>query len=377
MDWIVFGDDWGAHPSTTQHLFVHMGPTDRVVWIDSLGMRSPRLTAEDLRRVAHRVRAMAAPAALPAASGRNVHHLACFRCVQPRVIPWHGNPLARAANLASLRVSLAAEFRVLGLQTPVLLASNPVAWWYRAAAPHRRFVYLRLDDYAALPGVDARVAGPADRAACAGADLVVATAQALQPAAGAARRAIYLPQGVDVAHFGRADTAVPPGRTLGFFGLIAEWLDFELIAGVARACPDWRLELLGPVRHVPDGIASLPNVSLRPAVPYEALPRAISGWSAAWAPFRVNELTQAVNPLKLREYLAAGLATACTPIPEAVRLAPTVAIVSTPHAVRAWLAQVAAEDSPAARLGRRAAMAGESWSARAATLRAAVSEADA
>jgi hypothetical protein len=50
MTWLVFGDDWGRHPSTTQHLARHLGEHSRVIWIDSIGMRSPTLSAADARR---------------------------------------------------------------------------------------------------------------------------------------------------------------------------------------------------------------------------------------------------------------------------------------------------------------------------------------
>jgi hypothetical protein len=93
----------------------------------------------------------------------------------------------------------------------------------------------------------------------------------------------------------------------------------------------------------------------------------MAGWRAAWAPFRLNELTVAVNPLKIREYLAAGLPTFCAPLPE-VRAIPGVRLGETAAEVVAWLACEVAGDGPVARRARRQGVAGDTWIARAAEL---------
>ena len=120
---------------------------------------------------------------------------------------------------------------------------------------------------------------------------------------------------------------------------------------------------------MPTQVSDLPNVKVIPPVPYAQLPQHIGHWSAAWVPFVINEMTKAVNPLKLREYLAAGLAAACTPMPEAVAMGEHVAIVHDTETTLAWLAKVVDADSPAAQEARADAMASESWTQRAADLR--------
>ena len=292
MDWLVFGDDWGAHPSTTQHLVRHLPEGDRVVWVDSLGMRAPRFDVADLRRSAAKLRSMVRRK--PKSGRRPPDHV---RVVAPRVLPWHGHPAAVAINRASLRASLGGALRSHGVSRAVALLSNPVGSLYLGDLPIEKTVYLRLDDYARLPGVDADLVAPIEGRLLAEADAVVVTARALEPDVGAGGRYHYLPQGVDTAHFGRVPARVPPGRVLGFFGLLAEWVDFELVAAVASRCPEWTLEFVGDVRHFPASVAALPNVHLRPAVAYERLPDAVTHWRAAWVPFVVNALTRAVNPL--------------------------------------------------------------------------------
>ena len=196
------------------------------------------------------------------------------------------------------------------------------------------------------------------------ADVVVGTARRLLPPG---VPGLYLPQGVDVTLFGRVPLAVPPGKVLGFFGLLAPWIDLEMIAAVSRAAPDWTLEFVGRADVDTAALRALPNVRILPPVPYAALPEAMHHWRAAWAPFRMNDLTAAVNPLKIREYLAAGLPTFCTPLPE-VRSIRGVRLGSTSGDVADWLLGEVEGDSPVWRAARRNEVSGDSWSARAAEL---------
>ncbi len=365
---LVFGDDWGAHPSTTQHLVRHLPAGDRVVWVDSIGMRAPRLGLRDARRVWSRLvgrRRAGASASASAASRPGM------RVVSPRILPWHRQ--FHRLNRPLLQREIRAAMAALSIDEADVLVANPVAELYLSGLPVRRVSYLRLDDYPLLPGVDGDLVAPLEAALTARADAVIATARALlggpEQARGSGRH--YLPQGVDLAHFGKVGASPPGSRVLGFFGLLARWLDLELIAAVARRQPDWTLELLGPVALTAaelEPLSALDNIVLRPGVPYAQLPDAIAHWQAAWAPFAVSDVTVGVNPLKLREYLAAGLPSACTPLPEAAALQPAVTIASNADEIGGWLDEAAA-DTAAARAGRRASVADDGWAARAATLR--------
>jgi len=355
MTWVIFGDDWGRHVSTTQHLARRLGERDRVIWIDSIAMRAPTLTAADARRVWGRLRGgRRAPG-----SASEPEWLVRPR---PRVLPWHLSPAVAALN----RVAIARSVKdALGGEVPVVLASNPVSALYLDAIPRSALVYLRLDDFAELPGVDPHLARVAERRMFSMADLVAGTARRLLPPG---VPGLYLPQGVDTDHFGAVSIEPPTARVLGFFGLLAPWIDLDLVAAVARAAPGWTLEFVGATEVDTDPLKALPNVRILPAVPYRDLPSVMARWRAAWAPFRLNELTAAVNPLKIREYLAAGLPTFSTPLPE-VQSIRGVRLGRSAGDVTAWLQDEARCDTPALRVARRRDVAGDSWSARAAELR--------
>jgi UDP-galactopyranose mutase len=136
------------------------------------------------------------------------------------------------------------------------------------------------------------------------------------------------PSSVDVKHFAQArrtttdpaDQAAIPHPRLGFFGVIDERMDLELLAGVAAARPDWHLVMLGPVVKIdPATLPALPNIHYLGSKTYQELPRYIAGWDVALLPFARNEATRFISPTKTPEYMAAGQPVVSTSIRDVVR----------------------------------------------------------
>jgi UDP-galactopyranose mutase len=136
------------------------------------------------------------------------------------------------------------------------------------------------------------------------------------------------PSSVDVAHFATArtiqddpeDQASIPHPRLGFFGVIDERLDIDLLGRVAELRPDWHLILVGPIAKIDP--ASLPlasNIHYLGAKKYEELPSYLAGWDVALLPFARNEATRFISPTKTPEYLAAGKPVVSTSIRDVVR----------------------------------------------------------
>jgi glycosyltransferase involved in cell wall biosynthesis len=132
--------------------------------------------------------------------------------------------------------------------------------------------------------------------------------------------------GVDWPHFRRAldvSTEVPaelsrlPGPILGYFGLIADdWVDIDLLAHIAERLPEVSIAMIGKVAMNVSALRRFPNVHLLGHRPYATLPDYCRGFDAALIPFPLNQVTLSANPLKAREYLAAGLPVISTAIPE-------------------------------------------------------------
>ncbi|UQA58935.1 glycosyltransferase family 1 protein [Polyangium aurulentum] len=139
-----------------------------------------------------------------------------------------------------------------------------------------------------------------------------------------------LPSSVDVSHFARArypkadgepaDQASIPGPRLGFFGVVDERMDLDLVAAIADARPQWHIVMLGPVVKIDP--ASLPrrsNIHWLGMKKYDELPAYLAGWDVALLPFARNASTRFISPTKTPEYLAAGKPVVSTSIRDVVR----------------------------------------------------------
>jgi glycosyltransferase involved in cell wall biosynthesis len=136
------------------------------------------------------------------------------------------------------------------------------------------------------------------------------------------------PSSVDAAHFRAArrglgdppDQAPIGGPRLGFFGVIDERMDLELVARLADARPRWNLVMVGPVAKIdPRTLPRRPNIHYLGQKRYEDLPAYLSGWDAALMPFALNASTRFISPTKTLEYLAAGKPVISTAIQDVVR----------------------------------------------------------
>jgi UDP-galactopyranose mutase len=136
------------------------------------------------------------------------------------------------------------------------------------------------------------------------------------------------PSSVDHDHFAAARRRLPDpqdqaglGRPrLGYYGVVDERMDLELLAALADARPQWSLVVIGPVVKVdPADLPRRDNIHYLGARPYERLPAYLAGWDVALMPFAINEATRFISPTKTPEYLAAGKPVVSTPISDVIR----------------------------------------------------------
>jgi glycosyltransferase involved in cell wall biosynthesis len=160
------------------------------------------------------------------------------------------------------------------------------------------------------------------------------------------------------------DVAHLPRPILGFFGLIQDWVDIELLAEVARRRPTWSIVLIGDLATASKPRVETDNLHVLGRRPYEDLPGYCRVFDIGLIPFRVNELTRNVNPIKLREYLAAGLPVVSTPLPEVAAYEPLVYIADGVDAFVGACERAMADDGPELVARRQAAMQQETWRAK-------------
>ena len=230
------------------------------------------------------------------------------------------------------------------------MITHPVLWYYTPQAlPFSKHlhadcvIYDCMDELSAFLGAD-----PAlplrERDLLARADLVFTGGFSLYEVKRQQHDNVHpFPSGVDVAHFLPArgtlaepeDQAAIPHPRLGFYGVLDERLDRDLIAAVAAMRPDWHLVLVGPVVKIDlSSLPRRPNIHYLGSKPYSALPSYVAGWDVALMPFARNEATRFISPTKTPEYLAAGRPVVSTPIVDVIRhyeKMRAVAIAGTPE----------------------------------------------
>lgn len=363
-------NDWETELWTNQHhLMARLaGSGNRVLFIESLGLRRPTVAGRDVSRMARRlVRGLQPPR-----ERDGVHVLS------PLVIPLHGNPTIRRLNARILPALVGRAARRLGMRRPILWGYVPQAEVLLDVLDPSLVVYHCVDDIATQEGIDTASFQAAEARYAGRADLVLASAPRLaERMRTLSDNVLYAPNVADTAAFaaaldeGRIDEplgALPHPR-LVFTGAIAEKkLDLPLLAQIARARRDWTIALVGPVGlgdpHT--DVAALeaePNVHLLGARRYEELPAVLRGADITLIPYRASELTASIFPMKVYEYLAAGRPVVSTPLPALEGVA-EITVADGAAAFISAIERELAEDTPERRTARSAAAARNSWDAR-------------
>lgn len=367
-DIVCFANDWSGDPLSKTHLMRGLARENRVLWVNSIGNRSPRATSRDVRRALDKLR--------QAASGlvqaeENLHVLS------PLAIPYYGSSAVRRINGGLLGAQVRWCMQRLGFRRPISWSFLPAAASVAGRLGESLVIYHCVDDFTAFEGTPAAAIAELEADLCRRADLVVVSAEKLlRERRRHNPRTVLVRHGVDHPHFSKAlspELVVPPEiaslprPVFGFFGLLAEWVDLELLGRVADRWPSGSLVLLGKESCDSSALRRRGNVHLLGRKPYGSLPAYCKGFDVALMPFRVNQLTLAANPLKVREYLAAGLPVVSTAIPEVEALG-LCRIGRSHDAFLDELSSALAQPGP--RPERSAAVAHESWEARLDEIRA-------
>ncbi|MGM9489217.1 glycosyltransferase [Ideonella sp. YS5] len=228
-----------------------------------------------------------------------------------------------------------------------------IAWFYTPMAlplmaelQPRAVVFDCMDELSSFKGAP-RQLRQREAALMKASDLVLTGGPSLYEA----RRSLHpnvmcLPSAVDAAHFGPGSAAHVtgdfeaarlqghiPGPRLGFFGVIDERLDVELVAAIADADPQWQVVMVGPVVKIdPAQLPRRANIHWLGQQSYSVLPSLVAGWDVCLLPFAQNEATRFISPTKTLEYMAAEKPVVSTPVRDVVSLYGQVVEVAQDHA---------------------------------------------
>jgi len=361
-DIICFSHDWSGDPLSKTHLMRLLARDNQVLWVNSIGYRTPTVSKADAGRAFRKLVAATEPIRNPEPN---------IFVLSPLAIPAYGSEAVRTINRHLLRFQVRRAMRKLGFRRPVNWVFNPPAAVVAGTLGEEQLIYQCVDEYTAFTGVSGEVMAEFENKLLRMADLAIVTSERLlQSRSRVNPRTVLVRHGVDFQNFSRAldprtvvpgDIAQLPRPVIGFFGLVADWVDVDLMAEVAKHFAHGSLVILGKVTTDVSVLESLPNVHLLGRKPYEELPAYCKGFDVALMPFRVNELTLNANPLKVREYLAAGLPVVSTPIPE-VEVLGQCRIADGPEETIREVEAALADPGPTR--ARSEAIRGESWEAR-------------
>ena len=363
---IAFAKDWHEDPTSNHHVLRELARTRRVLWLNSIATRTPNLASgRDLGKIGRKLVEFARGPV-------NVEN--DLWVMSPRAVPLPGNEMASAVNRTVLRTTIRALRARLGIDRFQLWTFLPNTAPYVGTLGEEMAIYYCVDEWSLFSYLDKKQTQEAERALLTKVDAVFAINAALAEAKRKLNpRTFVSPHGVDHALFAKAldpATVVPsdidriPRPRLGFYGTLRDWVDFELLAHVARKRPDWQLVLIGQQLGDLSAIAGLPNVHLLGQKPHAELPAYCKGFDVGMIPYRIDERMTYVNPLKLREYLSAGLPVVSTPVPEVAKFSKLARVATTADEFVAACEAALQETSDAKRHERSAAMKSETWSAR-------------
>lgn len=210
---------------------------------------------------------------------------------------------------------------ILWYYTPMAIA------WTRHLKPIAT-VYDCMDELSAFRGAPPQLI-EREKELFKRADLVFTGGQSIYEAKRDKHKSVHaFPSSIDAKHFAQAravtnepeDQAQIPHPRMGFFGVVDERFDIELLEGIADARPDWHLVIIGPVVKIdPATLPQRPNIHYLGGKSYKELPAYLAGWDVAALFFARNESTKYISPTKTPEYLAAGRPVVSTSIRDVVR----------------------------------------------------------
>jgi UDP-galactopyranose mutase len=244
------------------------------------------------------------------------------------VVPYLPATTARVNQDDQQRALLDELIASESLHVDVVWYYTPISLAYSRHLAANVVVYDCMDELTAFRDAAAELVGY-ERELLRLADIVFTGGHSLYEAKRKMHPNVHaFPSSVDAAHFRKARLPTEPpldqlpqsAPLLGFYGVLDERLDTELVRQIARLRPGWQFVFAGPVAKIdPDTLPREPNIRYLGPKQYDDLPAYLAGWDVAMMPFAINAATRFISPTKTPEYLAAGRPVVSTPIPDVVR----------------------------------------------------------
>ena len=371
-----------------------------MLWVNTIGTRAPRFDVQTMKRVTEKFRQWGS-SKISNRSNQNQSETAAPRVqthdnlqvINPKMWPWFGSGRDRRLNrwlLSRQLTSLISQLPkpVVGLTTLPITADLP------DALPVDRWVYYCVDDFSQWPGLDGDTLRTMDRAMIQRADSLVAVSETLQKMiADEGRSSSLLTHGVDVdfwrvsENICRAGLHTRPdakksgqdgsgdpsyiaanGSTVVFWGVIDRRMDTASLMQLSRDMTNGTIVLIGPQQDPDPAVLALPNVKTLPAQPITALPAIANQASVLVMPYADLPVTRAMQPLKLKEYLATGKPVVVNRLPSTDAWSDCLDVAESPEQFSRLVRERMSSGIPTSQNSARNRLQQESWNSKAAQL---------
>lgn len=260
-----------------------------------------------------------------------------FVATPPLLLPFHQmlRPIAVINNLI-LGLWLRWTAYRLGVKDPLVYSYVPYSHLAIRILGSKKVLYEKVDDLAAARGLIRRATVESlEKQLLKMSQLVIVTATKLKSLLGNQHDSVHvIPNACEIEHFNGSTTteteplrlrSIPKPR-IGFVGVLAYWIDLELIEQLVQFKPDWHFVFIGPVAVDIGRFDKYENIHFVGRVPYDYLPSYMAAIDVFINPYRDDDIAESCSPLKVFEYLAAGKPVVSVPMPEVMRFAPFVRV---------------------------------------------------
>ena len=312
---------WDDNWVNAQHIMSRLAKTNRVLYIETTGLRAPSTKRRDFKKIINRLRSFTK-------GTKKINNN--LYVVPPYTFPYYHNPIIKKINDFFLELQIKRLIKKFNLKNPILWVFLPTGEGLIGRFDEKLSIYYCVDEYSENPGVPKETIIRMENNLLQKADLVVTISpQLFQDKKEKKPNTIYLPNVADVEKFSKAskcpeipkEIAQVPKPIIGYVGNISNYkVNIPLLIDIAQKNPQWSIVLIGPVGHGDPTtditlLKNISNVYLMGSKPYNSLPCYLAAFDVAIIPFHENKYTLSSYPLKFHEYLAAGKKIVTPPLP--------------------------------------------------------------
>ncbi|MEJ0084609.1 MAG: glycosyltransferase [Pseudomonadota bacterium] len=364
---VVFADDWGRHPSSCQHLVRELLGSCDVAWINTIGTRGLSFDVELMRRGAQKLMQWGSR---PAKESQQPAGVAAPVVHNPRMYPGFRSPWQRRLNARLLSNYL--KTKVAGLEHAVVLSALPITADLPASVEAKRWVYYCVDDFSAWPGLDSAPLQAMEQDFVTRADRIVTAGDNLSARiAKMGRESQVVTHGIDLRTWtGTGGTAKLladlPRPIVLYWGLVDRRMDVDALAALDRRMTAGSIAIVGPQQDPDPRLTKLPRVRLLGSAEYADLPALAREAAVLAMPYADLPVTRAMQPLKLKEYLATDRPVVVTRLPAVAGWEDCMDVADGAEQFASQVLARLGTPLPRAQADARARIANEGWDAKAA-----------